>query len=165
MLAAAMPKFDPPPPGSPALPAPLPPGDNVIQLPTFRVIDRRLPTSTEVMGQEELARYAMNKYLGPEDGLDRGALNLVTIRQFWDKIPVLGRFPFLSSETNEQRALRLYHDDLQRQLNDDLTYMSKFLKYTGKDADAAEMKRAVRADTFRQPSPSLRLVPGEAPQN
>lgn len=172
MMAEGLPQFDPSHAGgaSPASaplasPEPALPADGIIRLPTFVVHDQKLPTELQVMTPEELTRYAMNKYLGPEDGIDRGALNLVNVRQFWNKIPVLGLFPLVGFETNGERALRLYHEDIQRQEQADLRYMSQFVKDSGRATEAGAMNRAVQAGFSLGPrqSPRMRVSPGDPP--
>lgn len=172
MMAAEMPKFDPlhagtaGPASAPlAAPAPELPAEGIIRLPSFVVHDQKLPTELEVMTPEELTRYAMNKYLGPEDGIDRGVLNLANVRQFWNKIPVLGSFPLLGFETNEARALRLYHEDVRRQEQADLRYMSRFEKDTGRAAEAGAMNHAIQAGfpTGPRQSSGIQVRPGDPP--
>lgn len=165
MLDAAMPQYAPAPP--PASTAPSPPAVLVaagtsplaapanaapygptILLPRFVVREDRLPTPMEVMTPEELANYAMNKYLGSPDGLDRAFLNFVTLPMYWQAIPIVGNSPFVSAQTNEQRALEYYHEDRIRQEKADLNYMASFLKDNGRAADANDLK-AETEDTYR----------------
>jgi hypothetical protein len=86
--------------------------DGVIQLPTFEARAPRLLTEDEVLTDKGRAELAMNRYLGPADGIDRGLLNAFTLPGLWKKIPVLGRIPcLLGGMTNETRAMQLYKQD------------------------------------------------------
>jgi len=58
------------------------------------------------MSRRQLEQVAMQRYLGDEQGLER-ALSMLTPVHLWRKIPVLGRFPLVTFETNEQRAMRM----------------------------------------------------------
>jgi len=78
----------------------------------FVVHASRLLTEDEVLTDKGMAELAMNRYLGPADGIDRGLLNVFTLPGLWKKIPVLGRIPCpLPGMTNETRAMRLYKQD------------------------------------------------------
>ena len=82
------------------------PANGIVRLPDYLVREPKLPTPEEVRSRRELERYAMDKYLGPENGFDRGVLNLFTFPQLWRKIPLLGQIlpcP-IPSVTNEERA-------------------------------------------------------------
>jgi hypothetical protein len=85
---------------------------DVTRLPTFTVRASRLLPEDEVFTNKGLAELAMNRYLGPADGIDRGLLNAVTLPGLWKKIPILGRIPsMLPGMTNEARAMQLYKQD------------------------------------------------------
>jgi hypothetical protein len=139
LLASAAPKFVPPPAGAAAIPSN--PGNTdggaaaaaatadkplngIVRLPDYVVREgkeKRLPGTEEVLVPRELEKLAMNELLGPESGLDRGILNLVTVPALWEKIPVLGRIPLGGPwETNEQRAMRLYREDRTRKMKAEL---------------------------------------------
>ena len=126
MLSAASPKFEPAAPPAtttdvtdvsrPRLPAPeiTKPANTIIRLPEYIVREvkpRRLPKEEEVMVPRDLEKLAMKEFIGPEDGFDRGFLNLFTVPQFWKKIPLLGKIPLKVWETNEERAMRMYRAD------------------------------------------------------
>jgi hypothetical protein len=83
------------------------PTNEIVRLPNYVVRERRLPKPIEAMSNAELARIGMEKYIGPENGLDRGFLNLFTVVGLWKKIPLLGRFPLLGFQTNEERGFAL----------------------------------------------------------
>jgi hypothetical protein len=88
------------------------PANDIVRLPSYIVRERpmKLPEREEVMSEPDLARIGMNRYIGLEDGFDRGFLNRFTIKSVWNKIPVLGKYPLLGFETNEERGLRLYRE-------------------------------------------------------
>ncbi|MBI5692120.1 MAG: hypothetical protein HZC55_18725 [Verrucomicrobia bacterium] len=88
------------------------PANAIVRLPDYVVRERkppRLPEAEEVMSPREREQLALQRFLGDEQGLDR-ALSMITPVHLWRKIPLLGRFPFLGFETNEQRAVRLYEE-------------------------------------------------------
>jgi len=122
MLAAAGPIYSPP--SSPATPATemaevaaarpaaserVTPANGIVRLPDYVVRERKppkLPDPEEVMPRRQLEQIAMQRHLGDEQGLER-ALSMLTPVHLWRRIPVLGRFPLVTFETNEQRAMRM----------------------------------------------------------
>ena len=80
--------------------------------------------------RSELGRRAMEHYLGPENGFDRGFLNLITSEQ----IPLLRLF---GSMSNEARALGMYREDERRRMQSDLLEMAELSKRSGDPAAAA----------------------------
>jgi hypothetical protein len=79
-------------------------------LPAFIVRDTKIPNEDQILTSKAKAKIAMDKYLGPSDGLDRGLLNRYTLKQLWMKIPMLRAFPieFVGTPvrmSNEDRAL------------------------------------------------------------
>ena len=113
----------------------------------------RLPTSQEVMTPKALERYAMNRYLGPENGFDRGFLNLFTIAQFWQKIPWIGRFipaPF-GSITNEQRAMMFYAGDERSRKMSDLLDLAALARTPGGAPADDKLKREIDRTFMREP--------------
>jgi hypothetical protein len=146
LLAAAMPKFEPLPTTAAAEPV-IPsasdgeiPAAGIVRLPEYFVRERKLPTAAEVE-KAEVARRAMEKYLGPENGLDRGVLNLITSKQ----IPFLR---FLGSISNEARAMARYREDERLQLKADLLELAALTKLSGDASGGARIKREVQ-ETFR----------------
>jgi hypothetical protein len=124
MVAAGLPKFDPKQASgsnsgqTEVLPSKalsdLAQPSGVIKLPTFVVRGSSLMTEDEVLTDKGMAELAMNRYLGPADGIDRGLLNAFTLPGLWKKIPVLGRIPCpLPGMTNETRAMWLYKQDMR----------------------------------------------------
>ena len=126
LLSAALPKYTPAPATdkpalaetSAAVPTRLStvdrpaPANGIVRLPDFVVRDRKpakLPEPEEVMSRRDLEKIAMQRYLGDEQGLDR-ALSMVTPVDLWRRIPLLGRFPLVSFQTNEQRAMAMYEE-------------------------------------------------------
>ncbi len=123
MLAAAVPKYSPPPAlaAEPANSAPAAggriatanrpaPANGIVRLPDYLVRERKpapLPKPEEVMAPRALERIAMQRHLGDEQGLER-ALSVFTPVHLWRKIPLLGKFPFRGFQTNEDRAMDLY---------------------------------------------------------
>ena len=90
------------------------PANTIVRLPEYVIRERKprpLPKLEEILGPRELEKLAMNEFLGPADGFDRGFLNLFTVADLWRRIPFLGRIPLAGFETNEQRAMRMYRAD------------------------------------------------------
>jgi len=121
-IAAKLPRYDPARAGGAArLPADAAhPG--VMRLPDYIVREPRLPDETEILTEHGRDLAAMNKYLGPSDGLDRGYLNAITLGDLWRKIPVLKMIPFIpfGSVSQEARARALYDEAEMREKLDDL---------------------------------------------
>lgn len=127
LLAAAMPKFEPLPVVEPqhnsaaaSEGAAKTPDVGIVHLPSYIVRDRKVPLADEV-DKGAVARRAMEHYLGPENGLDRGFLNLITAKQ----VPVLALF---SSIPNEERALALYRADERRRKQAELAEFASYLR-------------------------------------
>lgn len=87
------------------------PANGIVRLAPYIVRELPLPKREEVMTPSELEKMAMQRYLGDEDGLDRGVLNLFTVKSLWKKLPVLGRYPLVGFSTNEERAMAIYRDE------------------------------------------------------
>jgi len=116
-IAAGLPKYGPSPRATdPATAGTNPDGSafhampGISLLPAFIVRDARGPTEDHILTSSARAKIAMDKYLGPSDGLDRGLLNRFTLRQLWMKIPILRALPieFVGTPvrmSNEDRAL------------------------------------------------------------
>jgi hypothetical protein len=102
-----------------------------VQMPDFVLSSPKLPDAEEVMTRVEMEKMAMNRFLGSETGIDRGFLNLITIDELWQRIPVLGRFEFLSSVTNEQRATAMYRAEKQAELFAEFSHLSALAKKAG----------------------------------
>ena len=136
LLAVSMPKYKPipetPEPATPANQEGEEPSNEIVRLPRYIVSGPKLPASMEILTKKELERYAMDHTIGSEDGLDRGFLNLFTIGGMWKKIPVLGSFPFVTSETNRDRGMRLYETAEWKRKMDDLTGLMNLAKEEGK---------------------------------
>jgi hypothetical protein len=148
LLAASIPKFRPPAPAEkksePAEPTNHEgdkPANGIVRLPRYVVRESALPTPLEVMTKRELEHYAMDRYLGPEDGFDRGFLNLFTIAGLWKKIPVLGQFPFVGSETNEDRALRLFDIAERKRKMEELSGLMNLTKEAGDAVGSDKIKQ------------------------
>jgi hypothetical protein len=116
MIAAGLPKYDPSPKAIKTATAGTSPEERAIQattgiisLPAFVVRDAKVPNEDQILTAQGRAKIAMDKYLGPSDGLDRGLLNRYTLEQLWMKIPILRAFPIQFVGTpvrmsNEDRA-------------------------------------------------------------
>lgn len=89
------------------------PANEIVRLAPYIVREPKLPKPEEVMSPRALETLAMQRYLGNEDGLDRGVLNLFTVKSLWKKLPVLGRYPLLGFATNEERAIAIYRAEKQ----------------------------------------------------
>jgi hypothetical protein len=99
MIFAGLPKFDPSPTatdlavaGSKSDGKPLQSNPGVALLPAFIVRDTKVPNEGQILTSKAQANIAMDKYLGPSDGFDRGVLNRYTLKQLWQKIPILPGF-------------------------------------------------------------------------
>lgn len=148
ILASALPRYESPPAPPAAASAPLgfsvllnpsPAGldtSSVVRMSDFIVGGQKLPPPTDVMSKPALERYAMRKYLGEEQGLNR-ALNMFTVDSLWRKIPVLGKVPFVLAQSsgrsaelpsiprnNAERAMQLYKADKRAQQIDQLSGLS-----------------------------------------
>ena len=88
-------------------PAELAPSTGVVRMSPYVTLEKKVLTSEAVMSDKGLEFFAMDKFIGDIDGLDRGFLNVVTLRGLWSRIPVLNLVDF-AGETNEERAMRLY---------------------------------------------------------
>lgn len=66
------------------------------------------PTATEVvMTKTERDKFAVRKYLGEEQGLNR-ALNMLAVVDLWRKIPGLGKVPLIVGQASG-RGAQLHH--------------------------------------------------------
>jgi hypothetical protein len=122
LLSAATPKFTPEKPEKPTEMASAArvrvedvPANGIVRLPPYIVRDRRPPKPEEVMVPRDIEKLAMQRYLGEEDGIDRGVLNLFTVKSLWKKIPVLGRYPLEGFATNEERAMEIYRAEKKKE--------------------------------------------------
>jgi hypothetical protein len=150
MLAAATPKYDAPAPTTAASEVSAAsvmrvddtPANHIVRLSPYIVRERKLPTPDEV-DRRQLERRVMEQYLGPENGFDRGFLNLITAKQF----PLLA---FFGSMSNEARAMMYYQEDERIRVQNDLQEMVSYMKMTSDAALAAkaqrELKEALRRD-------------------
>jgi len=86
------------------------PKNNIVRLPDYIVREPRLPDDAEVLADQGRGIIAMRQYLGDSDGLFRGYLNAFTLGELWQKIPALGRIPFVpfGSVANQELALEVY---------------------------------------------------------
>ena len=113
-IAAGLPRFDP---SYKALTTPdtkttsngkaVQTASGIESMPAFIVRDAKIPNAEQILTYKGAADIAMNKYLGPSDGLDRGVLNRYTLSQLWQKIPILGALPFVGTParmSNEARG-------------------------------------------------------------
>jgi len=84
-----------------------PTAPGIALLPAYIVRDAKIPDEEHILTYKGQAKIAMDKYLGPSDGLDRGLLNRYTLVQLWRKIPIIGGLPFVGTPgqmSNEYRA-------------------------------------------------------------
>lgn len=150
VLRSTLPTYDevvrqqapsPKPPAQPVAGLETDPG--VAALPRYIVKEGKLPTPEQVMSRRAIEEVAMNRYLGPKDGLDRGYLNAVTMKELWQKIPVIGKIvPFpIPSLTNAERAMIKYNEDLRVQRKNDLMELSTLAAKSGDPAQAKQIKR------------------------
>lgn len=91
------------------------PANGIVRLPSYIVRDRRPPKPEEVMVPRDVEKLAMQRYLGEEDGIDRGFLNLFTVKSLWKKIPVLGGYQLEGFATNEERAMEIYRIEKKKE--------------------------------------------------
>ncbi|MEO5959992.1 MAG: hypothetical protein ABIZ49_10380 [Opitutaceae bacterium] len=109
------------------------PTNEIIRLPEMIVRERKLPSLLEV-NKSELARRAMEHYLGPENGFDRGFLNLFTSAQ----IPI---FALFGSVSNEARAMALYREEENRRLKEYFRELAAVTTRSGDFAQGAKLKQ------------------------
>jgi hypothetical protein len=110
-ISSVLPKFDPTPLAAAASKASTTPGKptpGVTLMKAYVVRDVKIPTDEVIMTPKARAKVAMDKYLGPSDGLDRGLLNAVTLTQLWKKIPIIGGLDFVGTEKAMSYADRAY---------------------------------------------------------
>jgi hypothetical protein len=75
-------------------------------LPAYIVRDVKIPDQDQILTYKGKAKIAMNKYIGPYDGLDRGVLNRYTLQELWQKIPILGALPFVGTPAHMSNEAR-----------------------------------------------------------
>ena len=128
------------------------PANGIVRLPQYVVREPRLPTRQEIMTRAELERHAMNRYLGPEDGFDRGVLNVVTLAGLWKKIPLIGLIPFVpfGSVTNEERAMAMYEEEERKRKMAELMGLAAFTKKSGDATGADKIKDETERTFIRQ---------------
>ncbi len=138
MISAGLPKFDTAKTsdaatGESLMPpkAPETSSATIIRLPAMIVHDRRLPDKSELLTRQEMTRQGMDTYIGPENGIDRGFLNLFTVADLWHHLPILGRYKLEGFETNEERGLRLYKEAKLREEMEELSGLTSL----GRKAD------------------------------
>jgi hypothetical protein len=98
-ISAGLPRYQPAQPAAAsAKPAPaVAPGktaSDITSMPAFIVRDVKIPTEEKILTYKARTKIAMDKYLGPSDGLDRGLLNALTVSQLWKKVPLIGGLDF-----------------------------------------------------------------------
>ncbi len=156
LFAAATPRYSAPPAAENGLTVrtadgPDQPANGIVRLPDFLVREAKLPTPEEVRSRKELERWAMDKYLGPESGFDRGMLNLFTLPQLWRKIPVLGQIlpcP-IPAVTNEERAMMHYYEDERLRKMKDLLDLAAMAKRDPGALGGENLKREVQKTFLR----------------
>ena len=153
LLAASMPKYDGPKPGEAKLAtgARDKPANGIVRLPDYIVREPRLPTPEQVMTQKAVEQFAMNQYLDPKDGFDRGLLNAFTIAQWWQKLPLIGHLlpcP-IPSMTNEQRAMVYYYEDERLRMKRDFEEMASFPGKAGNSAANDRLRREIQKAFIR----------------
>jgi len=87
----------------------------VVRMQAYVTREKKVLSDQAVLSDRGLEVFAMDNYIGAIDGLDRGVLNVVTLRGIWAKIPVLNIVDF-AGETNEERALRLFRLDRRSEI-------------------------------------------------
>jgi hypothetical protein len=113
-ITAGLPRFSPKENGGDAASATADPErkpagsqEGVTAMPAFTVRESKIPTEERILSYKGSAKVAMDRYLGPADGFDRGVLNRFTLPQLWKKIPILGWLPFVGTPaemSNEERG-------------------------------------------------------------
>jgi hypothetical protein len=131
MISAGLPKYGelkatdaPVVPAGAAPSAPESSSATIVHLPAVIVHDRKLPDKSELLTKQEMTRQGMDTYIGPENGIDRGFLNLFTVADLWHRLPILGRYNLEGFETNEERGLRLYKDARRQEEMEELNGLS-----------------------------------------
>ncbi|MBS0662600.1 MAG: hypothetical protein JSR48_05005 [Verrucomicrobia bacterium] len=120
------------------------PRNGILRLPDYIVREPRVPDQREMLTEKGRDAVAMNTYLGPSDGLDRGFLNAFTLVGAWKKIPLLNRLPIVpfGSMTNEERAREIYDREERRK---------QFLELMGLDAMAKQTEKTATPATTTPP--------------
>ena len=141
-LAATLPKYDPAVANRSAEPGRLPrdqPRNGILRLPDYIVREPKVPDEKQVLTEKGKDIAAMNTYLGPSDGFDRGFLNSFTLVGVWQKIPLLNRLPIVpfGSITNEERAREVYDRVERRKQILDLMRTDAIAKQAEKPAPEA----------------------------
>lgn len=157
LLQAALPKYEPAPvdPNVPAPPVILKragidePESDIVRLPRYVVRDTKIPPAARV-DPGPYQRHLMEQYLGPENGLDRGFLNAVTIADVWYKIPVLRWFTFASSISNADRAALLYAQDERLQKKRDLSDLISVSKQPKNAPENVKLRRELEETFMRK---------------
>ena len=128
-----------------------PSANGIVRLPRYVVHEPRMPTPLEVMTRKERENFAMNRYLGPENGLDRGFLNLFTLVGVWWKIPVLRSIPFVpfGSVTNEARAMQRLDEDGRKRKMSEVIDLTSLTRKAGDPAGANKIKDATEQTFLR----------------
>jgi hypothetical protein len=131
MITAGLPKYDATQSSTASVPAAVnearsaqPSSATIVRLPAMIVRDRKLPDKSEILTKQEMTKQRMDTYIGPENGLDRGFLNLFTVADLWHHLPILGHYELAGFETNEERGLRLYKEAKRREEIDELNGLS-----------------------------------------
>lgn len=148
-LAEKLPKFTAPAAGAArqAAPGRLPddpaPRNSILRLPDYIVREPRVPDEEAVLTEKGRSAVAMNRYLGPSDGFDRGFLNAFTLGDLWRKIPLLGRIPVIpfASIPNEQRAMEIYEHVEQRRQWEELLRIEAIAREAAAPKTPAPTKR------------------------
>lgn len=147
---AALPKAAPAAALAPSGESQAPADPSVVTMPNYVVQESKLPKASEVMSDRAVAEFAMNRYLGSKDGLDRGFLNRVTIPELWKKIPIIGKIlpPLIPSVTNEQRAMMYYYQDMRVQQMNDLLDLARMTRASGNTELSDKIRRETHS-TFK----------------
>jgi hypothetical protein len=117
---------------------------DTVEMPKYVVRESRPLNQDQLLIITGKANFAMNRYLGDTNSLDRGVLNHFTFPELWSEIPVLKFLPCpLPGLTNQQRAMARYREDERLSLKDDLMSLES-LGSSSTDALSKALKQEIK---------------------
>ena len=147
-ITDGLPKFDPAPKladvSLTAVPTPQTESSSLdaVWMPKYVVRESKALNQDQLLIITGKTNFAMNRYLGDTNSLDRGILNHFTFPELWSEIPVLKFLPCpLPGLTNRQRAMARYREDERLSLKDDLVSLESL-----GSSSSDEMSKALKQE-------------------